>query len=1352
MTRVEGLVILVLLGILGFSLVGFVVTVKRLFRATPLPPVAPPPFLGRSERLEIVRQVLGHRMPEDLAAELGRLRGWAPVPRPAAATEGVAPAASSPAAMPMAAAAAPLAAPAEVEERTTPAAPIAAAAGLIDEISEAAAGAILIHDERPLRPEPEVAAAAPHAHPLLRSFLSFENTIFLLAACLVLGGTLYVVATSWGRVPGRWQYLFLEGVILFYGSALLGAATFLHRRLKLSSAAGFLGATSAITMIAAAVVACASFMQYARAGLIGAGLVTVVGAGVARVLVGVGGGRARSSLPFGVALLLLAVTGGLIALDRPVLVAISLIAVVGLGGPLWLRSAGETTMRSLVVALGFPAAVSLFSIAGWLPATAIAPAIAAGSSLAAVAGQVLGGSALALTLVAVQAVAFGMAAPSIAALTSVAALGLFSSVALVLRAAPGTGEVADRRSRQERSVGSAVAAALWIALALFWARAVGLLDGDRLGDQAWAWNGAAAFPFALPLFWLAVPERRIRDLSLRGAEAVAWLIVLAALAMALVPFPELGVPSAAIGVAASVLAYGWARRLESRPRFVAAHASGLLAVWIVARLIWPAGALSLAATAALGLMLAGSIPTWTVGALAVPVCVWAAAAEGAPRLWLAALLAVYGAAHLLRPNPWATEQQSWNTRAVGPPSLLVALGIALFYTGGAGIPAPPLVSIAHWPYVLAAATVPMAAWIAWRGGPRFLVAEAMTALGAAALGGAPLPALALACGLLVGRPPGAIGLAAVMLIVLFPLPLAAHCGPFPCAALLTAAGAILMWRPALASTSLRWLRWLAAPLLAAAPLVLAFQSGSGAASRLAPQFWPLAAAIVLLPFAAVFVVRGGPTFLRLEVLVGAAALAGAALIDAYTETPATGVAILAGAGALIALGAGLATADRIGGGRARVAWVIALLLAPAAVVPMNDRLLRWPAALVGVGAVLVLGAVSRKRRAPDIGAWALSAGLPAVWWGLGAVARHFSHGRHPERILPALSFGTALYGMLIALDGRRLAAASTDFLRRFSLVILGIAGAALLLAGATVDEPNNLDATLALVAIASVGGLAVVIALVQRVGWPFYLAETLLGAGYAYLRTRTNWLDGFAGWDGVVACSGGVVCFAVGRSLRRMRESLGATESERMATLFPLLSSLLLRPHELSTAAGVAVAASLFAIMARSGGRPIYGWLAGLLANLALPPLWIHLDVSSPVAYALPAGVTLMILCRIYDGALGPGGPALRTVASLLIFASTSFELFQFTEVWPALLQGACAVAMVLFGIRSRVRAYLYIGFTALLLDIVANLTRWGMRDRLIGGVLGVVGGMMLFALGALVTHHKAVVLARYRRVQSWPW
>jgi hypothetical protein len=1341
---VEAIVVAVV-GVLVFAVVGFIVTIKRLLVGKPELPAPPPQqtYLGRADKLEIVRQVLGPRMPEDLAAELGRLRGW--VPRP--------PATVVPAVDLRPDAPAPLLAAPVAQAVAVPAQPVvgfvAAATALVDELAEAVQGSVVIEDDRPLRVSPEVAAAAERAPSWVRSFLSFENTIFLLAACLVLGGTLYVVATTWGRVPGRWQYLFLEGVILFYGSASMAAATFLDRRLRLSSAAHFLGATCGITMIAAALVAGATFMQFVAAGMIGAGLVAVIGTAVARALLRMTGARGAAAALFGVALLLLSGAGGFIAAERPVLAALLLIAAVAVGGPAWLATAGATTRPTLAVALAFPAATLLFPIAGWLPAAFIAPAIATGGSLTALAGGVFGGLALALALVALDAAAAGFAGTSIPALASVALLGLPASLMLWMRATPTEGEPAAASARQVVGV---LSGALWIALAGLWARAVGLLDPAALDVQVWAWDGASALPFALLPLWLAAPRALARRPLARSAEAVGWIIVLGAVGMALAPFPELRMTSAAVGIGASGLAYTWARRYGTRGHWIGAHVLALSAIWILARAVWPAGALAVAATGALVLLLLPSAPAWIVGALAVPAGVLAAAIEGAPSLWLAGLLAGYGTAHLVRPVPAGAGWDTARTRPLGPPALLAALGVALFYMGGATVSFAPLLPIERWPQVLAAALVPMAVVVAWRGGPPFLVVETMVGIALAAVGGAPLPALALACGLLLGRPPGALAAAAVALVVLLPRALIARVAPIPCALLLALAGATLAARPLPTPSPLLRIRWLAAPALFAAPLVLAFQASKGATCLLDPALWPAAAAAVLLPFTAVIVRRGLPVYLRIEVLASAAGLAAAALLAANVAPAATRSAILAGVGALVALGCGLAAAQQAGENVSRPAWVLALLLSPAAVVPMTVLPLRWPAAIVGVAAVLTLGAVSRRRSATEMGAWALSAGLGAVWWGLGSIAKHYSTGAAPVRILPALAIGTAFYGMLIALDGRRLAAASTKFLRSFTLTLLALAGAALVLTGGAIDQPGDLDAALALTGLVSLGGLALVVAFVYRIGWPFYLAETTLGAGYAYLRARTSWLDAFAGWDGAVAAVGGVVCSAAARWLRRARSELGVAESRRMAMLFPLLSSFLLRPHDPRTSAGTALAAALLLVAARTNALAICGWLGALMANLSLLPLWASLDVTSPVAYALPAGVSLMILGRLYGAELGSHGPALRTLASLLIFGSTSYEMFQFQAVWPAVLQGASAVAVVLFGIRTRVRGYLYIGFTALLLDIVANLTRWGMHDRLVGGVLGVLGGMVLFALGTLVAHHKTQVLERYRRMQSWPW
>jgi hypothetical protein len=388
-----------------------------------------------------------------------------------------------------------------------------------------------------------------------------------------------------------------------------------------------------------------------------------------------------------------------------------------------------------------------------------------------------------------------------------------------------------------------------------------------------------------------------------------------------------------------------------------------------------------------------------------------------------------------------------------------------------------------------------------------------------------------------------------------------------------------------------------------------------------------------------------------------------------------------------------------------------------------------------------------------MGAWAVGAGLAAAWWLVSALAKKFSTGGAPERLLPALAAASALYGVAMLLDGGRFAAVSPRFERAFARAALVGSGAMVLAGALLVPVPRTVDLTMVIVALAACATLAVVLALRYRIGWPFYLAESALPAAYGYLRARTPWLDAFNDWDGVVACVGGFACLVIARQLRGARDGLGSAESRRMATLMPILSlAFLASSSDPRVAIGPAVAAGLYLVMARLGTGGLHGFLAALFANISVFRVWIEVGIQSPVAYALPAGTTLMLLARVYGRSLGEHAGAVRTLASLLIFGSTSYEVFRFREVWPAATLAAASVIVVLLGLRGRVRSYLYLGFASLLLDIVANLTRWGMRDRLIGGSLGVIGGSLLFGLGVMVARHKSGLLARYRDVRAWPW
>jgi hypothetical protein len=1328
------LVFIAVVGVLGLALVGFIRVLKLLFgggsedRRIEIPP-APAP-LTRTEKLGIVWEVMGTRMPDDLREEYGRLRGWRPPPAasPPALEGAVAPAVDPAAAR---------VTPPALDAVPPPEAPPAIEPQVAPQPQVEAGG----RDDRPLAVAPDVEAAAAHAPHWLRSFLSFENTIFLLAACLVLGGTLYVVATTWGHVPGRWRHLFLEGVVLFYGSALLAASALLDRRLKLLAAARFLGATAGITTAGAAVVACAAFAQALVAGVIGTAVVAAVGALDARAVLrleGQPGPAPLTFLMFGAALALLAAVG-LAGAAHPAAAAALLVAAVLVGGPLWLSRVATPSIPLRALAGALPAAAILLAVGGWVPAPYIGPAlVAAGGTLATVGASMMGPPA-ALTLVALPAVGLGLAGGDLP--LSIATLVIGLVVALVRLRGLDAGPPA----ASERPLVSGLAAALFCGVAFLWARAGGLV-GARLGAAAWAWNGAAALPFAVvPLFVSA--RRRPTAIWRPAAIGAAAGVGGGALAMALAPFPDLGLPSVAPGAAAAALVYTWAaRERELLPAWVAAHAVGLLAVWMAGRAVAPTLATAAVASAALPLLLPRGAVHKLVATVVVPCALGVAVADGAPGAWLAALAAAYGLAHLARPV--VPTDEPWSTRPLGPPALVGALALALLVANGAHA---PLVALARWPLVLAAGVAPFVAWIAWRGGPAFLAIETAVGIAALALGGQGLLGLALATVLVVGRLPGAVPLAAAGLAPLAGLAIAQGGRPEPIAAALLVGGAATLARPGPKHDATPWYRWLGLPFIVGAALIAGFARAAARGPWLPPDLWAIVAAAALAPFA--FAAwRGAPAYIRDEVVGGAALLAAAALVDAFDHDAGNPAAVRAAAGVLLALACGLVAALRLGGRASRAAWVAALLLAPVAVVPTGPSPLSLTPAFVALAAVTALGGVSKRLRASDVGAWALVAALVAVWWSLLALAKHFSTGAPPEHILPPLAIVTALFGVGVALDGPRFATASAAFQRGLALVALALAAAFVVAAGVLIGAPRPLDAALTLAALVFLATLALVIAFHARAGWPFYVAESALAAAYAYLRLRTPWLDGLGDWDGFVACVGGLLGLGAERALRGVRAGLGADESRVMATLLPLLSAFFLRATVPVTGIGTALAAAFLTVRARDRARPSYGWLAAVLANLSLVPLWARLDVHTPVAYALPAGVSLALLCDVYHERLGTYAAPLRTVASLLSFAATSWEMFQFQSVWPALALAATAVAAVLVGIHARARAYLSFGFAALVIDIVANLTRWGMHDRLVGGALGMASGVVLFALGVTVSRHKERALSRYRAVMTWPW
>lgn len=544
-------------------------------------------------------------------------------------------------------------------------------------------------------------------------------------------------------------------------------------------------------------------------------------------------------------------------------------------------------------------------------------------------------------------------------------------------------------------------------------------------------------------------------------------------------------------------------------------------------------------------------------------------------------------------------------------------------------------------------------------------------------------------------------------------------------------------------------QWLSLPLVLAAIAVLYFHGYGGAA----PDFlFSVVAVVALAPFFLTVMIRGRPGFLVKELLAFAMLLAATATVAGLAADAGGTEARVAGTAGLVGLWMFLGCARKLDLRTTRVAWLLVPLASPLPLAPLTDSMFHWPAALGAVAAVAILCRQSRRHKDASMAAVGLSAGLLALVWAAAAAAKPFTHGGDPIRHLPLLAMAFAGYGMLMGSVGSRISYAAPRFLRRLETATVVLGELVLLLGIGLWPEPGPGHAMLVLLAFAVLACAAVLLAFRSAQGWPFFIAESALGLAYGYLRVRTGWLDGMRDLDGLATCVLAFVNLTIARTLRKWRAGLGAKESETMGLLLPLLAPFFLEVASPVRAVGVFAAAGTYAFLARQRQRPWLGWLAGLLANVGLVPLWLHYDVRSPIAFALPVGTTLAVLGRVYQERLGRHGPVVRSLATLFVFGATSFQVFEFSSPWPALILAVCAILAVLLGILWRVRAYLYVGFACLLLDILANLTRWGMADRLRASLFGLGAGMALLVLGVLVAKHKQRLLERYRRLKSWSW
>ncbi|MDY7227404.1 hypothetical protein [Hyalangium rubrum] len=393
-------------------------------------------------------------------------------------------------------------------------------------------------------------------------------------------------------------------------------------------------------------------------------------------------------------------------------------------------------------------------------------------------------------------------------------------------------------------------------------------------------------------------------------------------------------------------------------------------------------------------------------------------------------------------------------------------------------------------------------------------------------------------------------------------------------------------------------------------------------------------------------------------------------------------------------------------------------------------------------------AVVYRRRSREVVGWlATLVSVHVLVMFLGAT---FSSGRGKEFIVPHLGAATALLATVaLSFAGEKVRRGVGHFLATVALLEVFL--------GVLVVDGSRGALREALVAVVGLGVL--VVALVRRAvtrqdALSVYYAQVAVALGYLGARLLGMGVEGLSVTDSLVALGGGA--FFSGLYVFVQRESSGLPAFRRPALLgaflFPL-AGLLTAPWDQPAYAAALLAghAAHFAALATHPSRRGLASVASVVAfNAALLVLWAGIGAGEPQYYVIPAGLSLLVLLRIFRDSLAPDTVAwMRACAVTVIYVAGAWKPLMFSDAGGMLLCVLVCLLGVMAGIALRIRSYVYLGTAFLVTCIVANLVRFGMRDHRVGAAFLSLLGLLVVGFMVLLSAHREKLLARYTRVRS---
>lgn len=279
-----------------------------------------------------------------------------------------------------------------------------------------------------------------------------------------------------------------------------------------------------------------------------------------------------------------------------------------------------------------------------------------------------------------------------------------------------------------------------------------------------------------------------------------------------------------------------------------------------------------------------------------------------------------------------------------------------------------------------------------------------------------------------------------------------------------------------------------------------------------------------------------------------------------------------------------------------------------------------------------------------------------------------------------------------------------------------------------------------------------------------YVAEFVLALLCMHIRLTMPWL--FHGWFTrfwpLIAMGIAFLGVGIGELMQRRHQRVLSDPLVTTGALLPVLPvlSFWVQASEVNYALLLLSVAALYAVLATLRKSFHYAVLATVAINGSLWYLLHQIEgldfVRHPQLWLIPPAMCVLVashLCRhqLQDKQL----TSIRYAASIVIYVASTADIF-ITGVadapWLPLVLGGISLAGIFFGIMLRVRAFLYLGVSFLLVSLLTII--WfaavELEQTWIWWVSGIVTGVLIIALFAVFEKRRDDMLQLVENLKKW--